>query len=129
MKSRRRVVFVVVLFTLVTSTAVLFAQHNHTASSDVSPTMMQGCQKHRSEMGALLDQMSKTLADGKELRSVEEMRAAMEKAQSQLAEVKQHMDMCPMAKDGMMHDSDGHMQGRKCMSDQQKTEGKDQAPK
>lgn len=127
MKSRTKVFFGV-LALLVMSASLLFAQHNHGASQGASPEMMQECQKHRSEMTALVDQMSKTLTDAKELSNPEEMRAAMENVQSQLAEMKQHMDMCPMAKGGMMHDSGGHTKGMKCMSDQQNTGGKDQTP-
>lgn len=127
MKSRTKVFFAV-LALLVMSASLLFAQHNHGASQGASPEMMQECQKHRSEMATLVDQLSKTLADAKELSNPEEMRAAMEKAQSQLAELEQHMEMCPMAKEGKMHDPDGHMQRRRCMSEQQKTHGKDQTP-
>ena len=125
MKSRIKVFFGV-LASLVMSASLLFAQHNNGASQGTPPEMVQECQKHRSEMTALVEQMSKTLTDARELRNPEEMRAAMEKAQSQLAEMKQHVTMCPMAKDGMMHDSGGHTKGMKCMPDEQNSDGKDQ---
>lgn len=128
MKSHTKVFFAV-LASLVMSASLLLAQHDHGASQAVSPhmAMMQECQKHQSELTALMDQMSKTLADAKELSNPEDMRAAMENAQSQLAEVKHHIGRCPMA-NGMTNDSHGHMQHSKCMSDQQQTEKKDQAP-
>lgn len=119
-------VFFGVLASLVMSTSLLSAQHNHGTSQGASPEMMQECQKRRSEMAALVDRTSKTLADAKESGNLEEMRAAVEKAQAQLAEMKQNMSMCPMAKDGMMHDSGGHTKGMKCMSDQQNSDGKGQ---
>lgn len=127
MKSRTKVFFGV-LALLVVSASLLFAQHDHGASQGVSPhmTMMRECQKHQSEMTSLVDQMSKTLADAKELSNPEDMRAAMENAQSQLAEMKQHISMCPMA-NGMTHGSRGHMQHSKCMSDQHDPKDKDQA--
>jgi hypothetical protein len=117
MKSGNKVFFGV-LAVLVMSASVLLAQHDHGASQGGSShmTTMQECQKHQSEMTALVDRMSKTLADAKELSNPEDMRAAMENAQSQLAEMKQHISMCPMA-NGMMHDSRGHMQHSKCTSD------------
>ena len=116
MKSRRTIAFIVAVFILVASTSVLFAQHTHAGTQDAPTDMMQQCQKNRSDMSALVEQISETLASAKEQSNPEEIRAAVEKAQSQLAEIKQHMSMCPMTKDGIMADSDGHMKSRKCMS-------------
>ena len=126
MKSHTGVFFNAFVFIVVMNTSLVFAQHNHSGPQGASPDMMQKCQKHHSEMSTLVDQMSKTLADGREQNNLETMRAAIDKAQSQLGEVKHHMSMCPMAKDGMMHDSSGHTKGMKCTSDQQNSDGKDQ---
>jgi hypothetical protein len=128
MKSGNKIFFGV-LAVLVMSASVLLAQHDHGASQGGSShmTTMQECQKQQSEMTALVDRMSKTLADAKQLSNPEDMRAAMENAQSQLAEMKQHINTCPMA-NGMMHDSHGHMQHSKCMSDRHDAKEMNQTP-
>lgn len=60
MKVRIKVLFGV-LASLVMSASLLFAQHNHGTSQGASPEMVQECQKHRSEVTALVDQMSKKI--------------------------------------------------------------------
>lgn len=125
MKSRTKVFFRV-LASLLMSASLFLSQHAHGASQGVSPhmTTMQECQKHQSEMTALVERMSKTLADAKALSNPEDMRAAMENAQSQLAEMKQHISMRSMA-NGIMHDSHGNMQHSRCISDRRIPKDKD----
>lgn len=128
MKSPTSVFLSAFVLMVVMNTSLVFAQHNHGTNRGVSSDMMQYCQKHHSEMTALVDQASRTLAEGQELSSVDEMRAAMGRSQSQLSEMKERMSMCPMAQSAMTGSSDGHMKRMKCMSDQQETETKGQGP-
>src|SRR5579883_2860 len=124
MQSRRVIVFILALFMFVGTTPGVFAQHNRNAMSPgTSPDIMEQCRKQRSEMAALVDQMSETLTAGRELSNPEEMRAAIEKAESQLTEIRQHMSTCPMTNDGVTSDSGGHTRGRKCMGNRQQSEG------
>jgi hypothetical protein len=118
MKSRTNV-FWGVLVLMVTSASLLFAQHNHSGSQELGPEKMQECQMHHSEISALVDQASQTLAEGREQSNPEAMRAALDKVQVQLGEIKRHMSMCPMAKAGTTQESGGHTNRRKCMSGQQ----------
>jgi hypothetical protein len=64
---------------------------------------------------AALDKLEKTIAAGRESNDPAKMKAALDQAQTQLAEAKHHMSMCPMMSDGMMHhgnmDHMEHMQG------------------
>ena len=122
-------VFVAFAFVVVMSSSLVFAQHDHSNSSAIPSDMMQECQKHQSEIAALVDQMSATLAEAREQSDVGKIRAAMDKVQSQLGEIQRHMSMCPMAKSGASNDSDQPMSHMKCMGDKQESEERDHMSK
>lgn len=128
MKSRTTV-FIAFAFVVVMSSSLVFAQHDHSNSPATPSDMMQECQKHQSEIAALVDQMSTTLAEAREQSDLDKIRAAMDKVQSQLGEIQHHMNMCPMAKSGASHDSDQPMSHMKCMADKQESEDKDHISK
>lgn len=109
---------------IVMNTSLVFAQHDHGNSQEPSSDMTQQCQKHQSEVAALVDQMSQTLAEAREQRDLDKMRAAMDKVQSQLGEIQHHMSMCPMAKSGASNAPDQSMSHMKCMGDKQESEEK-----
>lgn len=123
MKLRTNLLLAVALM-VVMNTRVVFAQPNHSASQETPPNMMQECQKHQSEIAALVDQMSTTLAGAREQSDLAAIRAAMDKVQSQLGEIQHYMSTCPMAKNGASHDSDQPMSHMKCMSDKRETQEK-----
>lgn len=129
MKSGTTVFFSTFALLVVMSGSLAFAQHDHSNSQGASSDLMQECQKHQSEIAALVDQMSKTLAEAREQRDLQSLRTAMEKVQSQLADFQHHMSMCPMAKSGASDDSNEHMSHMKCMSDKQEKEPNDQTSK
>lgn len=128
MKSRMAVVIGVFALMVGIGASRLSAQHNHAASQGTTTDAMQECQKHWSEAAGLVDQISKTLADGKERNDPAEIRAAIDKAQSQLEEMRQHLSACPMAKGDVTHHSHEHMQKMNCMSDQPAADKKDETP-
>ena len=56
--------------------------------------MMKECSEHHQAMTKAMDQMSKTLEDAKQSNDPANMRAAIDQAQKQLANMKEHMNMC-----------------------------------
>lgn len=108
MRNRTRIL--IGMAVLLLSATLVVAQHNHGGSTDQSAQqtssedMMKSCQKHGSETMAALDKLEKTIAAGRESNDPARMKAALDQAQSQLAEAKHHMSMCPMMGGaGMMH--------------------------
>src|SRR5882724_4315005 len=73
--------------------------------------MMKECSEHHQAVTKSLDQTSKTLEGAKQSNDPDKMRAAIDQAQKQLADMKDHMTMCGnmmnmMQKmQGMMKDS------------------------
>jgi hypothetical protein len=112
---------------LLLSVTLVVAQHNHAATTNqlasqgADNDMMASCQKHGTETMAALDRLEKTIAAGRESNDSAKMKAALEQAQTQLAEAKHHMAMCPMRKGGKMHHgSMDHMQHMKGMTGEQR---------
>jgi hypothetical protein len=56
--------------------------------------MMKECSEHHQAMTKSVDQMSKTLEGGKQSNDPGKMRAAIDQAQKQLSDMKEHMTMC-----------------------------------
>jgi hypothetical protein len=56
--------------------------------------MMQECRKHCQETAMSIDQTTKTLEEANQSNDPSRMRAANERAQKALAEMKHHMSMC-----------------------------------
>ena len=56
--------------------------------------MMKECNKHHQAMTKNMDQASKALEGTKQSNDPAKMRAAIDQAQKQLAEMKEHMAMC-----------------------------------
>jgi len=125
MKSRTYLLLSLFVVVIVMNTSVVLAQHDQSSSQGPSSDMMQACRNHRSAMSSLIDRTSKTLLEARELGSVEEMRAAIDKAQSQLAEMKHNMSMGPMAQARAPEDANEHKKGMKCVSGGQDGEGKE----
>jgi hypothetical protein len=119
MKSRIGVFLSTFLSMVVINTSLAFAQHDHNRPQGNSSDMMQQCQKHHSEIASLVNQAAQTLADARQLGSLEEMRSAIDKAQSQLNEMKHHISMCPMSMAETPDKTNEHM---KCMSSWQDSE-------
>lgn len=125
MNRRSLLVAVVLVMSLSVSTA--FAQHTHSGSSaqastpEIKDDPMQECQRHHAEGAAALDQAGATLARARQLTDADQMQAAIELSQKQIAEAKHHLSMCPMAQAGSMDhsamDDSQHQQHKmKCMS-------------
>jgi hypothetical protein len=56
--------------------------------------MMKECSEHHQAVTKSLDQTSKTLEGAKQSNDPDKMRAAIDEAQKQLADMKDHMTMC-----------------------------------
>ena len=56
--------------------------------------MMKECGEHHRSMTKSIDQMSKMMQDAKQSNDVAQMRSAMDQAQKQLSDMKEHMTMC-----------------------------------
>jgi hypothetical protein len=116
-----------VFLAVVLSAGVAVAQQDHSSMTDQpqstssSDDMMKGCHKHGSESMAALDKLGKTIATGRESNDPAKMKAALDTAQTQLAEAKHHMNMCPMMNGGKMQSGGmehmGHMNGMSDDSD------------
>ena len=56
--------------------------------------MMKQCREHHDAMTKNIDEASKALEGGKQATDPAKMRTAMDQAQKQLADMKEHMAMC-----------------------------------
>ena len=56
--------------------------------------MMKGCMQHHQAVMTSIDQMNTSMETAKQSNDPARMRAAMDQAQKQLAEMKEHMSMC-----------------------------------
>jgi hypothetical protein len=56
--------------------------------------MMKGCMQHHQAAMKSIDQMNTTMETAKQSNDPARMRAAMDQAQKQLAEMKEHMSTC-----------------------------------
>jgi len=61
--------------------------------------MIKQCHEHHHAMTKKMDEVSKTLEEAEESNDLAKVRAAIDQAQKQLAEMKEHMNMCG----NMMH--------------------------
>ena len=68
--------------------------------------MMKDCMQHHQTGMKSIDQMSKTLEGAKQSNDAGKMRTAIDQAQKQLAEMKEHMSPCANMM-GMMEKMDG----------------------
>ena len=58
------------------------------------PGMMKQCHDHHEAMSKNIDEASKALDGAKQSNDAAKMRAAIDQAQKQLAQMKEHMSMC-----------------------------------
>ena len=58
---------------------------------------------HIAAARASLDQLDKTLAEGRQSNDPAQMKASLEKAQAELADARKEMNQCPMMGGGGMH--------------------------
>jgi phage shock protein A len=56
--------------------------------------MIKQCHEHHHAMTQKMDEASKTLEEAKQSNDLAKVRAAIDQAQKQLAEMKEHMNMC-----------------------------------
>lgn len=111
---RNRVKMAMMALVLLLSAGVVLAQHNHGSSSGQSAQqnsgedMMSSCRKHVSESIAALDKLEKTIAAGRESNDPARMKAALNQAQTEAAEARHHVSMCPMMSEGNMHQDMHH---------------------
>jgi len=61
--------------------------------------MIKQCHEHHRAMTKKMDEVSKTLEEAEQSNDLAKVRAAIDQAQKQLAEMKEHMNMCG----NMMH--------------------------
>lgn len=73
--------------------------------------MMKECSEHHQAVTKSLDQTSKTLEGAKESNDPDKMRAAIDQAQKQLADMKEHMTMCGNMMNMMQKMQGGMMKG------------------
>lgn len=73
--------------------------------------MMKECSEHHQAVTKSLDQMSKTLEGAKQSNDPAKMRAAIDEAQKQLADMKDHMAMCGNMMNMMQKMQGGMMKG------------------
>jgi uncharacterized protein YPO0396 len=73
--------------------------------------MMKECNEHHQAMTKSIDQMSKTLEGAKQSNDPGKMRAAIDQAQKQLGEMKEHMAMCGNMMNMMQKMQGGMMKG------------------
>ena len=124
--NHRSALFIALMMLVSVSSSIALAQHQHSAAPaqtkapDVQSDPMQQCQQHHAEGVDALDRAAKSLAQTKQLSDADQIRAAIDTAQQQIAEAKHHLSMCPMAQDGSNHTGTDHSQHQghkmKCMS-------------
>jgi hypothetical protein len=73
--------------------------------------MMKECNEHHQAMTKSIDQMSKTLEGAKQSNDPSKMGAAIDQAQKQLADMKDHMAMCGNMMNMMQKMQGGMMKG------------------
>jgi hypothetical protein len=73
--------------------------------------MMKECSEHHQAMTKSMDQMTKTLEGAKQSNDPGKMRAAIDQAQKQLGEMKEHMAMCGNMMNMMQKMQGGMMKG------------------
>jgi hypothetical protein len=73
--------------------------------------MMKECSEHHQAVTKSLDQTSKTLEGAKQSNDPAKMRAAIDEAQKQLADMKEHMTMCGNMMNMMQKMQGGMMKG------------------
>jgi hypothetical protein len=73
--------------------------------------MMKECSEHHQAVTKSLDQTSKTLEGAKQSNDPDKMRAAIDEAQKQLADMKEHMTMCGNMMNMMQKMQGGMMKG------------------
>jgi hypothetical protein len=73
--------------------------------------MMKECSEHHQAVTKSLDQTSKTLEGAKQSNDPDKMRAAIDQAQKQLADMKDHMTMCGNTMNMMQKMQGGMMKG------------------
>ena len=73
--------------------------------------MMKECSEHHQAVTKSLDQTSKTLEGAKQSNDPDKMRAAIDQAQKQLADMKDHMTMCGNMMNMMQKMQGGMMKG------------------
>jgi hypothetical protein len=91
------------VFALALSATMLLAQNQAASTpSKTAPQKQGGRCPEMTATTADLDQLEKTLASGSESNDPAKMKAALEQAQTQLADARHHMSMCPMMNGGKM---------------------------
>jgi vancomycin resistance protein YoaR len=73
--------------------------------------MMKECSEHHQAVTKSLDQTSKTLEGAKQSNDPDKMRAAIDQAQKQLADMNDHMTMCGNMMNMMQKMQGGMMKG------------------
>jgi hypothetical protein len=73
--------------------------------------MMKECSEHHQAVTKSLDQTSKTLEGAKQSNDPDKMRAAIDQAQKQIADIKDHMTMCGNMMNMMQKMQGGMMKG------------------
>jgi hypothetical protein len=73
--------------------------------------MMKECSEHHQAVTKSLDQTSKTLEGAKQSNDPDKMRAAIDQAQKQIADMKDHMTMCGNMMNMMQKMQGGMMKG------------------
>ena len=73
--------------------------------------MMKECSEHHQAVTKSLDQTSKTLEEAKQSNDPDKMTAAIDQAQKQLANMKEHMTMCGNMMNMMQKMQGGMMKG------------------
>ena len=73
--------------------------------------MMKECSEHHQAVTKSLDQTSKTLEGAKQSNDPDKMRAAIDQAQKQITDMKDHMTMCGNTMNMMQKMQGGMMKG------------------
>ena len=73
--------------------------------------MMKECGEHHRSMTKSIDQMSKMMQDAKQSDDPVKMKSAIDQAQKQLADMKEHMTMCGNMMNMMQKMQGGMMKG------------------
>jgi uncharacterized membrane protein (DUF106 family) len=109
MKITNRVLTFALAVTLILSAMAAIAQTAKTEKPG-DEKEMGGC-PHMTATKASLDNLEKTLAAGRESNDPAKMKASLEKAQTELADARKEMSMCPMMNGGMHHHQQSDMEG------------------
>jgi sugar diacid utilization regulator len=104
MKTTNLALTVVFALTLTLGASLALAQQAKTEKPS-DQKEMGGC-PHMMATKASLDKLQKTLDAGRQSNDPAQMKASFEKAQTELAEARKQMSMCPMMSGGMMHHGD-----------------------